>query len=81
MNKTSFRKIFAVLVIFLAFAWVWLFFSGQGVLVGSEEVEGTLADKLECTYFTGAGFVTKEVIKTDIEALGSLVCPRMTHVD
>lgn len=81
MNKIPFRKIFAIVFIIVAFAWIWLFFSGQGILVGSEENEGTLATSLECTYFTGTGFVTKTVLKTDIDALGSLVCPRMTEVD
>lgn len=81
MNKIPFRKIFAIVFIIVAFAWIWLFFSGQGILVGSEEVDGTVVNKLECTYFTGGGFVTKEVVKTDIDMVGSLVCPRMARVD
>lgn len=81
MNSLSIRKISAVVFILVAFAWIWLFFSEQGVLVSSEENPGTLATTLECTYFTGTGFVTKEIIKTDIDLVGSLVCPRMTDVD
>lgn len=81
MDKIPFQKIFAILFIVLAFAWIWLFFSGQGILVSSSEEEGAILDKLECTYFTGTGFVTKEVVKTDIDALGSLVCERITNLE
>ncbi len=81
MKKFAVRNFVAVIFVILAFAWVWLFFSGQGILVGSEEKEGALADTLDCTYFTGTGLVTKTIIKTDIDAIGSLVCPRIEKVD
>ncbi len=81
MKKIPFRKILAVLFILVAFVWIWLFFSGKGILVGSEENKGTLATTLECTYFTGTGFVSKDVLKTDFDALGSLVCPRVVNLE
>ena len=81
MKKIPWQKITAVLFVILAFAWVTLFFSATGILVKSEEVEGTLVDTLECTYFTGTGFVTKKVLKTDIDALGNLVCERLTDLE
>lgn len=81
MNSSSIRKVLAVIFITVAFAWIWLFFSGKGILVSSGEDDGGLLTELECTYFTGTGFVNKDVIKTDIDLVGSLVCPRMVNLE
>lgn len=80
--KTSFgKKVFVVVVLGLMFFWVWLFFSGKGLLISSEEADGTLATTLECTYFTGLGTAKKSYLKSDLDAIGKQVCPRLTDVD
>ncbi len=81
MNSVSIRKILAVIFILIAFVWIWMFFSAKGILVSSSEDDGNLVAELECTYFTGTGFVTKDVIKTDIDLVGSLVCPRIVDLE
>ncbi len=78
MNSASIRKIFAIIFIFVAFAWIWLFFSEQGILVDSEVVTGTPAPTLECTYFTGTGFFTEEV--TETEGATGLECAGISDI-
>lgn len=78
MKNFPFRKVFAILFIIVAFAWIWLFFSEQGILVDSEAITGTPEPTLECTYFTGTGFFTKEV--TEGDGAGSLDCAGMSNI-
>ena len=78
MTGVSFRKILAVVFIFVAFAWIWLFFSEQGILIDSEVLPGTPAPTLECTYFTGTGFFTEEI--TETESVTGLECAGMSDI-
>ena len=78
MNSALIRKISTVLFILVAFAWIWLFFSEQGILIDSEVGTGTPVPTLECTYFTGTGFFTEEV--TETEGTTGLECAGMSDI-
>jgi len=78
MKNFPFRKVFAIIFIFVAFAWIWLFFSEQGILIDTEVVSGMPAPTLECSYFTGTGFFTEEI--TETEGATGLECPGMSDI-
>jgi YobH-like protein len=74
-------KGWAIVVAILALAWLALFFSGKGILVGSKEKGEGLATTMTCTYFTGGGFETIDLLKLHIGVLGAQTCPRTIDVN
>lgn len=61
-------------------AWLALLFSSQAILVSGRVVEGTLVDKLVCSYFTGSGMIRKEYVHSESDRFGRAACPRWETV-
>lgn len=60
-------------------AWLVLFFSGHGLLIGSTTPDGGVG-MLKCRYFTGASVVDRAFLYTRGGALGRDSCPRSVKV-
>lgn len=65
--------------ILLLGCWMALFFSGQGVLLGTSKPSGGVG-MMSCQYFTGTGVVDRAFLYTRGGALGRDTCPRFVDV-
>lgn len=73
------KKLSAALAFAVIGAWLLLYFSGRGLLIGYTQPEGGIG-MLGCRYFTGASVVDRSYLYTTQGMLGRDTCPRILDV-